>query len=269
MKVLMTPLQEFASEVGALIRHTDASLLGAALLALVAALLLRAGQVVLSVFFAVCSIGALGSLAVEPRLHWVYLLAWVPVAFIVQHAAYLATVRRVRISEATDESARLLDLSDRVRLTGRQVLSQAREANIRYFSFPSLGFRYGLPCVLILVLAVTEAHLLCAPGSEWCTEGTQQGAVDGGSPATPPELSPLTVAGRLGLTGAYVAVVLALGRRGYRRDITSGAAMWSAATLALGPILAIVVGLVLHPRQLRRRGPNRHPYLRPLWLQRQ
>jgi hypothetical protein len=48
---------------------------------------------------------------------------------------------------------------------------------------------------------------------------------------------------RLGAIGAYVYVLLELGRRTFRHDVTGASAMWCLVTLVLGPTLAGVVSL--------------------------
>ncbi len=45
-------------------------------------------------------------------------------------------------------------------------------------------------------------------------------------------------AARCGFAGAYVYVLILLGLRTYQHDVTVGVAFWSAATLALGPVMA-------------------------------
>ncbi|HEY4244517.1 MAG TPA: helix-hairpin-helix domain-containing protein [Kofleriaceae bacterium] len=49
---------------------------------------------------------------------------------------------------------------------------------------------------------------------------------------------------QIGALGAYVYVVLFLGTRAMRGDVTSGAIMWSSVTMVCGPLLAAAVDIV-------------------------
>jgi hypothetical protein len=52
------------------------------------------------------------------------------------------------------------------------------------------------------------------------------------------------VALRLSSAGAYVYVLILLGRRNFQRDITPGSILWCCITLAVGPVLALVVAYI-------------------------
>jgi hypothetical protein len=52
---------------------------------------------------------------------------------------------------------------------------------------------------------------------------------------------------RLGAAGAFIYVLIYLGRRNFQRDITGGAALWSAVQLVLGPTLAFTIAYFLTP----------------------
>ncbi len=52
------------------------------------------------------------------------------------------------------------------------------------------------------------------------------------------------IALQLSSIGAYVYVLILLGRRNFQRDITPGSILWCCATLALGPLLALVLAHV-------------------------
>jgi hypothetical protein len=52
---------------------------------------------------------------------------------------------------------------------------------------------------------------------------------------------------RLGAAGAFVYVLIYLGRRNFQRDITGGAALWSTVQLVLGPALAMTIAYFLTP----------------------
>jgi hypothetical protein len=55
-------------------------------------------------------------------------------------------------------------------------------------------------------------------------------------------------AARAGFAGAYIFVLLYLGARTFRADVTPGAATWSAVTLAVGPVLAAAIVPLWEPR---------------------
>lgn len=186
------------------------------------------GRNVLALVLLVFALAAGSTSMIQEPLRWAWILAWLPAAMIIDHAAFLAMVRKGHFpGDAYDV---ILDTDAGGREAYRkQLLEQARSARESFFSLDSLALRYGLPAFLVVLVGTTGASILCDPKAACCAVLTDQ----------------MKQAAQLGLAGAYVYVLLYLGQRTLRHDITSGAAMWSVATLALGPILAAVTSLAL------------------------
>jgi hypothetical protein len=139
-------------------------------------------------------------------------LGLLPVAIILQHAMFLY-LYRTRLSSG--------DFKLR---SGMQFLApalkSARQSEAKEFGLPMLALRYGVPGVMIAILDITWFYVLSA---------------------MPEPIAPYAAPMRLGALGAYFYVLLNLGQRNFRRDITSAVAVWCAVTLAVGPVLAGVL----------------------------
>jgi hypothetical protein len=109
-----------------------------------------------------------------------------------------------------------------------------------YFSLRTLLIRYGLPAIFLTLAGIISLKALAEPQVAFSL------FVDhSGTNATLPKNIECTLRGaRFGAVGAYVYVLVDLGRRVFRHDITSGSAMWCVVNLILGPVLAAVVALV-------------------------
>jgi hypothetical protein len=158
-------------------------------------------------------------------LGWV--LALLPAVAILQHAAFLYLYR-------TRFSRRDFTLTDGMQFLA-PALESARVSEEKEFGLPMLTLRYGVPAIVIAVLDLTWFFILNNPSEPIARFRT-----------------PMV----LGATGAYVYVLLNLGQRNFRRDITSAVAVWCAATLALGPILAAVVNHLAVPAPDPTQGPS-------------
>jgi len=164
-----------------------------------------------------------------PTHRWGCVLALLPSVLIFQHAVFLRLVRMpFRIKE---EKRAAFDRRDptmfqqNVRLMG--IFATARKNTDRYFSPSTLAVRYGTPAVAVAVVGIIVYFLL------FTGEGGES-------------KDPNVQAARLGVAGAYVYVLLYLGQRNFRHDVTSGGAMWCAVLLALGPILAWSISHFTH-----------------------
>lgn len=145
-----------------------------------------------------------------------WVLALLPAIIIAQHAFFLYKFRR-RVS------TKKVDLTKGKMAFLQPAWNAVSSEEQVEFSPRMLWVRYGGPALLIVVLVVTWYYFPWLPLQ--CME-----------PFQGPFL--------LGAIGAYVYVLLQLGQRNFRRDITSGICIWCAATLALGPILAAVVSFL-------------------------
>jgi hypothetical protein len=155
----------------------------------------------------------------------VYILAIVPASLIAQHAVYLAYIKNPFSNEGRALGAIANDfLPNRI----QNGLNQARQTSERDFGWSTLGFRFGVPAVLVVVIISCFATLLYSKTSPqnylWSDD--------------------FALGARYGGAGAYVYVLLYLSRRNFRHDITSNAAVWSAVDLVVGPLLGGIVALL-------------------------
>ncbi len=160
---------------------------------------------------------------VDEQLWIAGLLALLPAAMIIQQAIYLGNVKARFISE---ENANVIVEHRRSALEG------AKRADEKYFSFGNLAWRFGPPAILVLLIVLVGYFVLFVPGEQ--PQAAQRSTLE----ARWPSLSGIILGLRCGAVGAFVFVLLELGQRTFRHDITSGVAYWCAVVLAVGPILA-------------------------------
>lgn len=111
---------------------------------------------------------------------------------------------------------------------GQQSYKRAQDTINSHFSLKTLFTRYGLPAVLLGITGIVIADIMVDPHSFFSV-----------FPTLKPEVQSLLLPGiRLGAIGAYIYVLLELGRRTFRHDVTGQVAMWCWVTLILGPVLA-------------------------------
>jgi Ca2+/Na+ antiporter len=133
--------------------------------------------------------------------------------------------------DAEPEPVTVFDKADRLSM---QSFKRAQDAINSNFSVRTLLIRYGLPAVLLGATGTVIIDLLIEPGTyfslaHFVSEETAKQVLLGV---------------KLGAVGAYVYVLLELGRRTFRHDITAGLAMWCWVTLVLGPLLAATVAFL-------------------------
>lgn len=173
-------------------------------------------------------------LIVDPLERWGWALALLPAIMVGQHAAFLRLVRmpfRVPSPGTGDTRAEPKERRDywdemakEAKL--RPIFAAARRNSDRYFSPSALAIRYGTPALAIALVGLVVFYLLFIENAK--------------------SLDPNIKAAKLGVSGAYVYVLLYLGQRNFRQDVTSGGAMWCAVMLALGPVLAWAISHFSH-----------------------
>lgn len=204
--------------------------------------------------------GILGGTATDRGSRWRWLVAAVPALILVTHAAFLHYVRGRVIPVAStanqQRSERILGDGEAARVAYQTAVS----AGLRYFSVEALVLRYVVPALLtgFLTLGISNqlvkwsvlngfyaqcyrnklAPALCQVLGA-AVEGKHAYAVPQEVIYFPPSV---VIGSACGLVGAYVYVLLYLGRRAFRLDITPGAATWCVVTLGVGPILAGFLG---------------------------
>lgn len=108
------------------------------------------------------------------------------------------------------------------------------------FSVKSLFMRYGFPAALLAIIGIVVLNVLLKPGIFFSLVTYLPAVVR----IDARNATRILLGLRLGAVGAYVFVLMELGRRTFRHDITSGSAMWCLVTLVLGPVLAAAVALL-------------------------
>lgn len=170
-------------------------------------------------------------LLVQPLERWGWALALLPAVMVLQHAVFLRMVRMpfriyMEASSRAGESKECTNLWEAMGVELKPIFAAARRNSDRYFSPSTLAIRYGIPAVAIALIGLVVFYLLFIHYGE-----------------TP---DPNLRAAKLGIAGAYVYILLYLGQRNFRQDVTSGGAMWCAVLLAIGPVLAWAISHFSH-----------------------
>jgi hypothetical protein len=179
-------------------------------------------------------VGLAGSMLPEKTL-WGWVFAALPAMLVVHHGLYLGLIKPRVISLEMIEGTAVGAMSS-------ANFKDMVDSHDRYFTASNIALRYGLPALAIFTIGMIIFHGL-TPMTPWSLDTLLLE-----KPGTGPQKEWITYstmeAARLGAAGAYVYVLLYLGQRGFRHDITSGAALWCAVTLALGPLLAAAVSKI-------------------------
>jgi hypothetical protein len=158
-------------------------------------------------------------------------LAAFPTIVVLAHGFAQFRLRRPQIPASagiTDETERL------------------RRSVIRQFGAVTLILRYLVPGFFIMWFCIGVPNTLLRELAPLYP--ATRGLLGDVASATEIPWSPAaSIAGLFGVAGAYCYVVLNLGYRAFRDDITPGAAYWCAVTLAAGPIIAGVIGMFWPP----------------------
>jgi MFS family permease len=171
-------------------------------------------------------------LALSDSLRWVGVLASLPPLMVLYQYVYnwLQRPQEVRSPSVDDVRAgRRIEGPDERKVI-EEGLAQAQETIDRNYDMRTLFIRFGLPALVLLVECMTVALALVKPKIFFSLEGDTATIILRGA--------------RYGAVGAYAFVLLDLGRRSFRHDITGGSALWAAVAIALGPLLAGTVALL-------------------------
>jgi hypothetical protein len=138
-----------------------------------------------------------------------YLAAIVPAALIVNHALFLLLIR----------AKQLPGVKSRSHVKGEPLLVPTQALQDVHFSKVSILARYGIPGLMTVVVCSTAIDALIHPAT-YCAWLTSAASLRGA---------------RAGFAGAYIYSLLLLSQRTFRRDVTSGIALWCASLYLLGP----------------------------------
>jgi hypothetical protein len=172
----------------------------------------------------------------SPSARWHWMVVLIPSLIITHHAIF------VWISKPKEKEPGTLGR----RRPHEMSVSRARSAIESYYSFRTLFVRYGLPAILLLIAGITIINLLVEPKGHFSLLGWPPQADDflAANYISSRNVELILRGARFGAAGAYLFVLVDLGRRTFRHDVTSGSAMWCLVTLLVGPILASVIALV-------------------------
>jgi hypothetical protein len=122
----------------------------------------------------------------------------------------------------------------------QEAYTRMNEAIETQYAPETLFIRYGLPAALLGIIGIVILNVLVKPGAflSLLTLGVDTLRID------PDNVRRILLGLRLGAVGAYVYVLLELGRRTFRHDVTGASAMWCLVTLVLGPVLSGTVALL-------------------------
>ncbi|HMG35822.1 MAG TPA: hypothetical protein VKM94_17945 [Blastocatellia bacterium] len=113
-----------------------------------------------------------------------------------------------------------------------------------HFGVSTLSIRYLFPAVLLGIAGVIILHVLATP-ADFFSSVTFLSGKEIKDLSTEPTIEKIFTGLKLGAIGAYTYVLLELGQRTFRHDITGASAMWCLVNLILGPILAAAVSVLL------------------------
>lgn len=171
----------------------------------------------------------MGSAYVDDLMLWGWVMAILPAALVAHHAIYLVWMKPRFVPDDLDGL--------RPVATGHaRMIEEAASASRRYFAPSHIVMRLGVPALVLLLSGLTVISVI-HPDAPLLKK----------SPLSFTGREQLLEAIRFGAAGAYVYVLTVLGQRSFRHDVSSGAALWCAVTLILGPILAGVVSFVWKP----------------------
>jgi Ca2+/Na+ antiporter len=168
--------------------------------------------------------------AVPTRWQWV--VGLIPMLMVGYQLFYLWLYHPKEIPKA---GGQVSELAGQPGQKQEQSYKRAQESMSSHFSLRTLFTRYGLPAVLLGITGIVISDILIDPEAFF-------------SPykhiGNPEDVRLILRGLRLGAVGAYVYVLLELGRRTFRHDITGAVAMWCWVTLVLGPVLAAAVAFL-------------------------
>jgi hypothetical protein len=199
-----------------------------------------------------------------PIQPWGVIIALVPAALVAQHGLYLVLVKSEavlahfsHVPESLPAPTFDVGSSSTQRLAGQLVTarrSAARQSR-SYFAPTQLFEQYAFLTTFLAIISLTLFYVCCDPPeclvkpafSEQATqrEADEANSLPGHAPMSVAVSADYISAMRLGASGAFIYVLIYLGRRNFQRDITPAAALWSGVQLVLGPTLALTLAYFL------------------------
>lgn len=170
--------------------------------------------------------------AAEPR-RWQWLIALLP-SLMVGYQVFYLWLHHPRGANG---------ISTRTSQEGQKQYDEskkrAEDTIQKQFGLKTLFIRYGLPAMLLGITGHVFINILVAPNSFFSLIESINGQAI--RDATDERI---LLGIKFGTLGAYIYILLELGRRTFRHDITGASAMWCLVTLVLGPVLAATVSVL-------------------------
>src|SRR6266571_4863837 len=174
------------------------------------------------------------TLVVGAAFRWQWIVGLLPM-LLVGYQIFFLWLYAPKESDSNQENR-----SGAMSFVPKESYDRARQAMNSHFGLKTLFVRYGLPAVLLGIAGIVFVDVLVDPEhffSLWMK-------ITGEEPVKHPNISQILLVVRLGAAGAYVYVLLELGRRTFRHDVTGASAMWCLVTMVLGPVLAGTVAVL-------------------------
>lgn len=168
---------------------------------------------------------------------WAWMAGLLPTLLVAYQAFYLWLSK----PEEVEAPAALKGAPAQLQARLESARDRARDAIDSQFGMKTLFIRYGFPAALLAIIGVVVLNVLVKPGQFLSLIALNQLTVVRIDPIT---ATKILLGLRLGALGAYVYVLMELGRRTFRHDVTGASAMWCLVTLVLGPVLAAGVAVL-------------------------
>ncbi|PYP85649.1 MAG: hypothetical protein DMF61_16080 [Blastocatellia bacterium AA13] len=164
----------------------------------------------------------------EPTFRWQLVVALLPAIMVAYQAFFLWLYHPKSKKKSSDSmNGQATDYGP----TSDDV-ERAQRAVDSHFGLRTLSIRYGFPAILLGLTGIVVLNVLVSPTLFL------------------PSLTAEAVTGiKFGAVGSYIYVLIELGRRTFRHDVTGASAMWCLVTLILGPVLAATVAILWHMKQ--------------------
>lgn len=176
-------------------------------------------------------------MVVDSKHRWKWIVGLLPALMVGYQAFFLWLYHPKEIDGNADGAEK------RRRQDSPDSLLRAQYTINSHFGLKTLFIRYGFPALLLAIAGIVIMNLLIEPLRFFSLvkTTTENGAL---RLISDDNMTKILFGLKLGAVGAYIYVLLELGRRTFRHDITGGSAMWCLVTLVLGPTLAATVALL-------------------------
>src|SRR5262245_43703624 len=168
---------------------------------------------------------------VDYNHRWQWIVGLLPTLLVAYQAFFLWLYHPKKVENEFE--------GDRTLTDQEHYRKRAQDTITSHYGLKTLFVRYGLPAVLLGLIGIILVDILIESDKYF----SLMAAIDD-QIITRNNVSMILRGLRLGAVGAYVYVLLELGRRTFRHDVTGASAMWCFVTLVLGPVLAATVAVL-------------------------